>query len=170
MTATAFGNFGRYEKALSLIRATGGVLTEGPFGQAHRVYGNNNHQMVRFRNHCFEINLFLCFHDSNLIFYNFLYLLSFFVFFYFFILFIFTQVQPPRKGGDQAYHAVCGGTIASAVINTLFGFQPSPTDTFPILKDSIVPRGFDGVLKNVRHGKSLYTIISSSKGLTIEKQ
>ena len=107
---------------------------------------------------------------SNLIFYNFLYLLSFFVFFYFLILFIFTQVQPPKKGGDQAYHAVCGGTIASAVINTLFGFQPSPTDTFPILKDSTVPRGFDGVLKNVRHGKSLYTIISSSKGLTIEKQ
>ena len=84
MTATAFGNFGRYEKALSLIRATGGVLSEGPFGQAHRVYGNNNHQMVRFRNHCFEINLFLCFHDSyNLIFIIFLYLLSFLSFFIF---------------------------------------------------------------------------------------
>mgnify|MGYP004283275519 CR=1 FL=1 len=90
MTATAFGNFGRYEKALSLIRATGGVLTEGPFGQAHRVYGNNNHQMVRFRNHCFEINLFLCFHDSNLIFY-FLYLIFafFFVFFYFFLFYLY---------------------------------------------------------------------------------
>ena len=78
LSAVALGNLGDYEAAAELLRAAGTVLDEGPYGQAHRVYGDNNTKMVR----------------------------------------------PPRKGGDQAYLATCGVTLASAIVRSLFGFEP----------------------------------------------
>jgi len=71
----------------------------------------------------------------------------------------------PRKGGDQASLAVRGGTIASAVIDTLFGFAEPPKMgpgegevwkgrekqlAALILERREVDRGFAGRLENVR--------------------
>ena len=131
LTAKALGSLGQYDAALNLTRVAGRVLGEGPFGQAHRVYGLNNTVMA----------------------------------------------QAARKGGDQAYLAICGGTIASAVIRTLFGFAPlldaagTAADPSLLLDDAAVPRGFDGRLLNVRYRDSLYTISSKADtGLNILKQ
>ncbi|KAK7253460.1 hypothetical protein SO694_00001852 [Aureococcus anophagefferens] len=125
LSATALGNLGDYAGALDLLRDAGGVLSEGPFGQAHRVYGDNNTEMVR----------------------------------------------PPRKGGDQAYLATCGVTLASAVIRTLFGFDPpveGATDPAALLRDVRTPRGFDGVLRRVPYRGALYDITSrKDRGLEI---
>ena len=119
------GNLGDYAGALDLLRDAGGVLSEGPFGQAHRVYGDNNTEMVR----------------------------------------------PPRKGGDQAYLATCGVTLASAVIRTLFGFDPpveGAADPAALLRDARTPRGFDGVLRRVPYRGALFDITSrKDRGLEI---
>jgi len=131
LTARALGTLGDYTEALRVVRAAAGVLDEGPFGQAHRVYGDNNTVMIR----------------------------------------------PPRKGGDQAYYAFCGSTIAGAVIRSLFGFNPPLSE--PLMSDGAspptfvlqmpkAPRGFDGVLRNVRYRGRLYDIHSdASSGLSI---
>ncbi|KAH8065775.1 hypothetical protein JL722_158 [Aureococcus anophagefferens] len=125
LSATALGNLGDYAGALDLLRDAGGVLSEGPFGQAHRVYGDNNTEMVR----------------------------------------------PPRKGGDQACLATCGVTLASAVIRTLFGFDPpvqGAADPAALLRDARTPRGFDGVLRRVPYRGALYDIKSrKDRGLEI---
>ena len=125
LSAVALGNLGDYEAAAELLRAAGTVLDEGPYGQAHRVYGDNNTKMVR----------------------------------------------PPRKGGDQAYLATCGVTLASAIVRSLFGFEPpvaGATNASDLLKDAHVPRGFDGVLRNVRYRGALYDITSRrAAGLSI---
>ena len=129
LTARALGTLGDYTAALKLVRAAAGVLDEGPYGQAHRVYGDNNTKMM----------------------------------------------QPPRKGGDQAYYAICGSTIAGAVIRSLFGFNPPVServsDASPptyVLQSPEAARGFDGVLRNVRYRGRLYDIHSeASSGLSI---
>jgi hypothetical protein len=102
-----------------LINVPPRVIVEGPFGQAHRVYGPNNTHMIR----------------------------------------------QPRKGGDQAYLAVCGATIASAVIKSLFGFNLSPGAEHGLdhlLERPDVPRGFDGTLRNVRYRGKLVDIVSEA--------
>ena len=139
LTARALGTLGDYTSALGLIRAAAGVLDEGPFGQAHRVYGDNNTRMLR----------------------------------------------PPRKGGDQAYFAICGSTISSAVVRALFGFNPPLVEpeaaagsegsgdgdtSLPrfVLQRPETARGFEGVLRNVRYRGQLYDIHSDARaGLTI---
>ena len=86
------------------------------------------------------------------------------------------MLRPPRKGGDQAYYAICGSTIAGAVIRSLFGFNPpvseprsdsSSPSTF-VLQIPKAARGFDGVLRNVRYRGRMYDIRSkASSGLSI---
>ena len=46
LTATSFGRFGDYEGALSILKVVGEVLGEGPYGQAVRVYGPDNVNML----------------------------------------------------------------------------------------------------------------------------
>ncbi|KAH8075649.1 hypothetical protein JL721_1663 [Aureococcus anophagefferens] len=81
------------------------------------------------------------------------------------------MVRPPRKGGDQAYLATCGVTLASAVIRTLFGFDPpvqGAADPAALLRDARTPRGFDGVLRRVPYRGALYDIKSrKDRGLEI---
>ena len=103
------------------------MLDEGPYGQAHRVYGEGNAAPMAHR---------------------------------------------PMKGGDQAYLAVCGGTVASAVIRTMFGWAPpvpcdgATTGVKKLLDRPDVPRGFNGTLRGVRFAGKWYNIESrAAEGL-----
>ena len=42
LTSSAFGRLGRWDVAIDMVRKSSYVLREGPFGQAHRVYGNGS--------------------------------------------------------------------------------------------------------------------------------
>ena len=65
------------------------------------------------------------------------------------------------------YLGICGATLASAVVRTLFGFDPPIDGSDFALRRPDVPRGFDGVLRNVRYRGKLYDITSRADvGLT----
>lgn len=68
-----------------------------------------------------------------------------------------------------ASFAEVSGSFAEVVINTFFGFRPTP-DGKTGLWESEIPRGLDGCLLHVRWKNSLYTVASDGSGLHLEKE
>jgi len=75
------------------------------------------------------------------------------------------------NAGTICREAVCGADFTDVVIRTFFGFHPSLNldSQYPLWKAN-APRGFNGLLRHVRWGNSLYTITSGPNGLTVEKE
>lgn len=72
------------------------------------------------------------------------------------------------------YNCLGGSGFGDTVIQTLFGVRPvlvlpgqSPPPPEAALLDADVPRGFDGVLRGVRFGGTLWDVTSSASGLSI---
>lgn len=77
------------------------------------------------------------------------------------------QARVSTRAG--ASFAEVSGSFAEVIINTSFGFRPSP-DGKTALWQAQDPRGFKGELRHVRWNTGLYTIISDSAGLHLEKE
>ena len=79
------------------------------------------------------------------------------------------EVQARVSERAGASFAVCSGSYAQVVMNTFFGFRPSP-DGHTALWRPEAARGFTGKLRHVRWGSGLYTIASGEDGITIEDE
>lgn len=77
------------------------------------------------------------------------------------------QARVSTRAG--ASFAEVSGSFAEVIINTSFGFRPSP-DGKTALWNAQDSRGFKGELRHVRWNTSLYTIISDNSGLHLEKE
>ena len=77
------------------------------------------------------------------------------------------QARVSSRAG--ASFAEVSGSFADVVINTFFGFQPTP-DGKTALWNPQQPRGFNGKLRHVRWGGDFYTIISDHTGLHLKKE
>ena len=77
------------------------------------------------------------------------------------------QARVSTRAG--ASFAEVSGSFAEVVINTFFGFRPSP-DAKNALWESQTPRGINGRLCHVHWNNGLYTIVSDDHGLHLEKE
>jgi len=82
-----------------------------------------------------------------------------------------TVEAPVRKAfrGQQMYNCSAGTAFAEIIIRNFFGVRPD-WDSNPALFAADTPRGFSGVLKNVRTADGLVTITSGPNGLGLQKQ
>ena len=62
-----------------------------------------------------------------------------------------------------------GGAFAETIVTTLFGYRPSVGRKLELFEPK-VSRGFEGELRHVRHGSGLYTVQSTSAGLTLKQE
>ena len=69
--------------------------------------------------------------------------------------------------GSNMKECISGAAFADVVINTFFGFDPSP-DGKTILVDPRTPRPFQGTLSAVRFNGQLLTIGASEQGSVVE--
>ena len=84
-----------------------------------------------------------------------------------------------KAAADQQYLALSGSVVANRVITSLFGVAPplalqdtpgASPDPKTFLADPSTPRGFDGSLSGVRIRGKLYTVTSTSVGLSIRAE
>ncbi|HVM47700.1 MAG TPA: hypothetical protein VMU04_06720 [Candidatus Acidoferrum sp.] len=73
------------------------------------------------------------------------------------------------NAGTICREALCGAGFADVVIRAFFGFRPSLDDKH-MLWEPEQPRGFSAQLQHVRWGKELFTIRSTTTGLSSEKE
>lgn len=75
-------------------------------------------------------------------------------------------VRVARRGGCMK-ECISGAAFADVVINTFFGFAPSPNGKTPIA-DPKTPRPFKGTLTGVRYGSQLYLLTASQAGVQVQ--
>jgi hypothetical protein len=74
-------------------------------------------------------------------------------------------VRIAERGGCMK-ECISGAAFADVVINTFFGFDPSP-DGKEVLADPQTPRPFQGTLTALRYRGKLYKLTASASGLQI---
>jgi hypothetical protein len=79
------------------------------------------------------------------------------------------DLQPRVSERAGASFAIVSGSYAEVIINTFFGFRPSPDGKIALWCPE-TPRGFDGVLSHVRWGGNLYTITSEQNGVKLTNE
>lgn len=146
-TIEAFAALGDYAAALKLVQSMAAAYHDGPGGQAHQVFTNREGKTL----------------------------------------------QPVAKAAaDQQWYELAGSVTANRVISALFGVQPPLDDELPpagrlddddddgddkaaaapgssFLHDAATPRGFDGTLSGLRIRGKLWSVHSTSAGLSIEE-
>ncbi|HMD85202.1 MAG TPA: hypothetical protein VKO18_10955 [Terriglobia bacterium] len=70
---------------------------------------------------------------------------------------------------DQTTNELCGGAFADVIISSFFGFQPDWAGKLAIVNPEL-PRGFEGRLTGLRWQGKLYTLTSSTHGVSMRMQ
>ncbi|HON08210.1 MAG TPA: hypothetical protein PLW02_08950, partial [Verrucomicrobiota bacterium] len=76
-------------------------------------------------------------------------------------------VRIAMRGGCMK-ECISGAAFADVVINTFFGFSPSP-DGCTLITDQQTPRPFEGTLTGIRYGRNLLQLIATPHGIQVSK-